>query len=143
MCTETVTHSRVKVEQNKRKAVFRNEERVDFEVSEIDGCLVTEGIRCDNLVSRKDDHSVMIELKGSDVSHACDQLFASVDHPEVTPLLKQNIGFLIVCSKYPRFDTFVRKAKDKAMKQYRAGFHVVKNSCEFDIDRVTAIDGPN
>ena len=142
MCTETVTHSKIKVEQNKRKATFCNEARDEYEISEVDGCLVTEGIRCDNLVSRKDDHSVLVELKGSDVSHACEQLFASVEHPTVAPLLKQNVGFLVICSKYPRFDTFVRRAKERAMKQYRAGFHVVKNSGEFDIERVTAIDGP-
>lgn len=143
MCTLTVDHSRVKVEENRMKAVFKNDDRFKYEVSEVDGYVITTGIRCDKLVSRKDDHSVLVELKGRNVEHACDQLFASASHPNVQPLLKPNIGFLIICSKYPKFDTFVRKAKDRAMKQYRAGFHVVKNAGEFEISRVTAIDGPN
>jgi hypothetical protein len=143
MCTEVVNHSRIKVEENKKKAIFLNEERREFEVSEVDGCLIRRGIRCDKLVSRKDDHSVLIELKGSDVAHACDQLFESVRHGSVRVLLKERVGFLVVCAKYPRFDTFVRKAKEKAMREFRAGFHVVKNSGEFYIERVTAIDGPH
>lgn len=143
MCTEVLRHSKIKVEQNKKKAIFDNPLRVEFEVSNIDGCVVTSGVRCDNLVSRKDDCSVLIELKGSDVSHACVQLFESAKHRDVVPLLKENIGFLVVCSKYPRFDTFVRKAKEKAAKEYAAGFHVVKNAGNFDIERVVAIDGPS
>ena len=83
-----------------------------------------------------------VELKGTDVSHACDQLFATARNASVMPLTKERIGFLIIASKYPRFDTFVRKAKDRAAKEYKAGFHVVNNEGEFDIVRVAAIDGP-
>jgi len=142
MCTSRVNHSKIKVEENKRKAIFNNPSRQDYEVSKVDGCLITNGIRCDNLVSRCDDLSVLVELKGGDVGHACDQLFQAVKDANVTPLLKGKAGFLVICSKYPRFDSFVRRAKERAAKEYKAGFHVVCNKGEFDIDRVVAIDGP-
>lgn len=141
-CTKSVNHSLVKVEQNKRKAVFRNPCNVQYDVTEVDGCLVNEGIRADYLVTEVRSTSVLVELKGADVSHACDQLLASVVHPEITPLLEDRIGFLVICSKYPRFDTFVAKAKQICARRYKAGFHVVVNQGEFDIARVAAIDGP-
>lgn len=142
MCTEKVAHSRVKVEENKRKAVFRNDDRREYEVTNIDGCLIKNERTCDKLVARCDDFSVLVELKGVGVDYACSQLFAAVEDRRVKPLLKSTTGFLVVCSKFPRFDTKVRKAKERAAKQYGSGFHVVCNQGEFDIARVAAIDGP-
>jgi len=141
-CTETVSHSRVKVEENSSKAIFKNDHREEFKISQVDGCLVKDGIRCDKLVSKPNTASVLVELKGSDVSHACDQLFASANHPAVKPLLEKRLGFLVICARVPRFDGFVLKAKQRAAKQFKAGFHIVKNRGEFDIERAVAIDGP-
>lgn len=141
-CTKSVNHSRIKVEENKKKAIFINEEKSEFRVSQVDGCLIKHGIRCDNLVSKAGTASVLVELKGVDVGHACEQLFNSVTHENVQPLLESKVGFLIICSRSPRFDGFVIKAKQKAAKQFNAGFHVVTNQGEFDIVRVVAIDGP-
>jgi hypothetical protein len=142
-CTKMVNHSKIKVEENKRKAIFNNPLNELYEVSIVDGCLVKEGIRCDSLVTKKDCLSVLIELKGTNVQHACNQLFAAVSHPNVNPLIDKKVGFLVICSKYPKFDTFVRKAKDRAAKQFRSGFHVVCNQGTFDIENVVKISGPN
>lgn len=142
MCTKQVSHSKIKVEENKRKAVFNNPLRELYEVSVVDGCLIKQGIRCDNLVSKKNSSSVLIELKGGDVAHAANQLFAAAVHPNVVSLVEDRIGFLVICSKFPKFDTFVRKAKDRAAKQFGAGFHVVCNQGTFDIETVVKISGP-
>ena len=141
-CTRAVTHSRIKVEENKRKAIFRNPQNDVYKVSVIDGCLVKDGVRSDFLVSKPDTASVIVELKGTDVEHACDQLFASAEHPNVAGLLENRLGFMVVCSRYPRFDAFVARAKQRAAKRYKAGFHVITKEGEFDIERAAAIDGP-
>ncbi|WP_162241549.1 hypothetical protein [Methylobacterium sp. Leaf117] len=141
-CTIVVSHKLVKVEENKRKAVFRNPESKEYRITKVDNCVVTEGPRTDYLVSEKGSVSVLVELKGKDVEHACEQLFASADHASVRPLLESRIGFVIVCSKYPRFDTFVAKAKNTAAKRYKSGFHVICDQRELDIIRAVAIDGP-
>jgi hypothetical protein len=142
-CIVTKTDSLIKVEENKRKAVFRNPHNKAYQVAKIDGCLVTDdGIRADFAVSDEGDQSVIVELKGSDVGHGCAQVLAAATHPSVKPHLKRRVGFLIVCSKFPKFDTQVRKAKDRAAKQFGSGFHVVCKHGEFDINRVLAINGP-
>src|SRR4051812_27602069 len=92
-CTRVLTHSSVKVEENKSRAVFSNPDRREYAVTKIDGCLVTEGRRADYVVTKEERVSVLVELKGVDVSHACDQLFASVEHPSVKPLLERRLGF--------------------------------------------------
>lgn len=142
-CTESVGHSRVRVQQHRQKAIFKNPARATYRISEVDGCLVRDGeLRCDYLVSEAGAVSVLVELKGGDVDHACDQLLASVEHAKVKPLLEGKIGFLIVCSRYPRIDTTVQRAKQKCAAKYKAGFHVVCGRRELEIRRVVAIDGP-
>lgn len=142
MCSRKTNVSRIKVEENGRKATFLNEIQHEYVVSVIDGCLIREGERADYLVSKKNVASAIVELKGKDVEHACSQLFSSASNEVVNKLIEKKFGFLVVCSKYPRFDTFVIRAKQRAMKQFKAGFHVVAKNIEYDIERVAAIDGP-
>ncbi|CUU41192.1 hypothetical protein BVIRIDIS_01800 [Blastochloris viridis] len=58
------------------------------------------------------------------------------------PLLKETVGFLVICSRYPRFDSFVAKAKTKCAREYKSGFHVICDKRELDIEKAAAIDGP-
>ena len=141
-CLETTKAPIVSIKENKRRAQFRNKSKDEFVIGVVDGCLIKEGPRTDYLVSKVGVASVLVELKGSDVGHACEQIFATVSHPSVSPMLEDKLGFLVICRKYPRFDSFVAKAKQRAMKQYKCGFHIVCNWGEFEIERVAAIDGP-
>lgn len=140
-CTITKTHSLVKVEQNRRAAVFKNPDHRTYKVTEVDGCLITQGMRADYLVQEEGGASVLIELKGKNVDHACEQLFASAKHSAVSSMITHGMGFLVICSKYPRFDTAVLKAKQRAAKEFRAGFHVVCDRGEFDINAIAKISG--
>jgi hypothetical protein len=140
-CTVTVTHTKVKVEENRRKATFLNPDRKRYKVTQVDNCVVTEGVRADFLVSEVGEASALVELKGKNVEHACNQLFASARHPSVTPLLEQKKGFVVVCSKWPRVDSFVLKAKDRARKEFGAGFHVFVGEGEFEMQQIAAING--
>ncbi|TAJ34808.1 hypothetical protein [Bosea sp. (in: a-proteobacteria)] len=136
-----MTHSIVKVEENQMVALFKNPERKEYHLYSVDGCVVTEGSRCDYLVSEVGGASVFVELKGKDVAHACEQLHATISNPVIKDLRENKVGFLVVCSKYPRFDSFVARAKTQFAKKYKAGFHVVTKRVEVDIHVVAAIDG--
>lgn len=140
-CLKVINHSFVKIEENQSTAVFRNPERKTYHVVSIDGCVITDGARCDYLVTEVGSVSVFVELKGKDVAYACEQLHATASNRDVSGLIEERIGFLVVCSKYPRFDSFVAKAKTRFAKQYKAGFHVVSRRAEVDIRSVAAIDG--
>ena len=89
-CIEVVSHSKVKVEEYKRKAIFLNDERKDYEIGRIDGCLVKSGIKADFYVSSPD-KTVLVELKGTNIDHACKQLFAAVENAEVKKRLREKI----------------------------------------------------
>lgn len=118
-CIETVRHSSVKVEEQKRKAIFSNPNKNPYQKGRIDGCLVSEGIRADYFVSGEG-KSVLVELKGCNIDHACKQLLLAAEHENVKPHLNEKIGFMIVCSRYPSHTSTVQLTEDKIRKKYKA-----------------------
>jgi hypothetical protein len=140
-CTRIIDHSFVKVEQKNKKAIFINNERSLYEVTDIDNCLITDGQRCDYMVTKMSSVSALIELKGSDINHACRQLLVIVEHEAVKPLLADKLGFLIVCKRYPGFDTTVSRAKNTIAKRYKAGLHIACGKKQIDIEELSKING--
>ena len=140
-CTKISKDPLIKVEENGRKAVFINSYAKKYRISKIDGCIVTAGPRTDFLVSEIGNSSILVELKGKDLKHACEQLFASAQHENVRPLLENKVGFLIICSRFPRFDTYVARAKTHAARVYKTGFHVKCDQRELEINKIVTIKG--
>ena len=80
-CICKTKDSQIKFEENKRKIVFENPSRLSYERVDVDGCTITEGIRCDKLLLSEDEHEERyVELKGTDVMHAIDQLEETIKH---------------------------------------------------------------
>ena len=74
-CITPTTDTKIKFEENNRKILFLNPKRVEYKKVQVDGCILTDGIRCDNLLLSVDEHEERyVELKGVDVIHAIDQL---------------------------------------------------------------------
>lgn len=74
-CICETTDSQIKFEENKRKVVFQNPQRRSYKCVDVDGCTIKDGIKCDKLLLSADEHEERyVELKGTDVMHAIDQL---------------------------------------------------------------------
>lgn len=115
-CVERISHSRITVSEKGKTVTFINDDRNTYERVRVDNCLVTSGPRADWIVTEVGVSSVIIELKGKDVDHAVDQLFSTISNTECKPWLEKSIKMLIVCAKYPSFDTKVARAQVKARK---------------------------
>lgn len=107
-----------------RKVTFQNKSADEYQIVQVDDCVIKSGIRCDKLVTKTGTGSIFLELKGKDVEHACDQLERTAAHADMASLAEKKIGFLIICSRYPRFDSYVMKAKQRIAKKYGAGLHI-------------------
>ncbi len=99
---------------------------------EVDDCVITEGRRCDWLVRLDDATSreeIYVELKGSDILHAVDQLEATINK-----LLIDCKQFpkrcLVACSRSPLTGTDVQKYKARFHNRFRAAFQVVRDGAE-------------
>ncbi|MEI4517828.1 MULTISPECIES: hypothetical protein [unclassified Stenotrophomonas] len=143
--------SRVKVEENGRSAIFVNEEKRTFHRVKVDGGLVKDTLCADYVVSKQDVGSVVIELKGTDIEHAVDQIDATVTIMKSckAPKAKGRRGIaqlpmagLIVCSKYPRADTTFQKKQKKFVAKHGSPLHCVSGKGEFFIEKVLSFNGP-
>lgn len=123
--------------ENKRKAYFSNPTPSDHIVGSIDGCIIKNGQRADNFIANEN-KIVLIEFKGKDIEHACDQLFASAEHAEMQDYIRdKSLAFLIVASNYPRAaNTKVQIAQSKAKKKYKARLRVVCGHSHCSIDEL-------
>jgi hypothetical protein len=135
-CTKTVSHTIVMVEENKRKAKFANPESKKFVITRVDDCIITDGIRCDYLVTKSGVASIFVELKGNDVDHACDQLESTVANELVSKLLEKRLGFVIVCSKYPKIDTTIQRAKNRIAGKYKAILQVHSHEGNYEVEKI-------
>lgn len=140
-CTIVCKHSKIKVEENGKKVIFSNLSNDEFKITQIDNCLIKEGVRADRLVTKTGVASVIVELKGKDIAHAIKQVFATMNYKEIKDKCENNIGFLIVCSRVPRIGYDIIKAKTFASREYKAGFHVKERAVDVDITEVAKIDG--
>ena len=74
-CIRVTTDSQIKFEENKCKVIFLNPQRTSYKCVDVDGCTIKDGIKCDKLLLSSDEHEeYYVELKGTDVMHAIDQL---------------------------------------------------------------------
>lgn len=79
-CVLEVDDSQIKFEENKRKIIFLNPERHAYKKVDVDGCTIKDGMRCDKLLLSTDEREERyVELKGTDVMHAIEQLEATIN----------------------------------------------------------------
>jgi len=134
-CVATVTHSNITVSEKGRRANFRNPENELYQKARVDGCLVTSGVRCDWIVTKIGVGSVLVELKGSDIAHAFDQLLATLQHVHCKCWLEKRRAMLVVCSKYPAFDTG-RARREEVARKKGLRLKVVCNEADLHIEEL-------
>jgi hypothetical protein len=141
-CTETLTHTRIKVDDKRslRWAVFLNPRRAAIEKIRVDGCLVTKSVAADWIVSKANCVDVVVELKGRDVGHAIQQVVATLrfwsKHAECKQ--KDHLAALIVCTQYPRDNTKIERARRQIAQQHHAPLHVKSRNLEYAFEALAS-----
>jgi len=125
-CIESLSHSKIKVHDRGTNvsAVFLNPERRIVQRIRVDGCLAPAGqTAADFLVSLPSIVDVIVELKGTDLRRALEQVEATVEFlqnrknfqkkPPNSPLT----GILIICSEYPSKNPRIQRKRDALGKR--------------------------
>lgn len=144
-CTQTTNHSKIKLSdpKSKRHAIFSNPSKEDYQKTAADGCWRKQEI-CADWVLTNETHSMqaIIELKGSDVAHAIEQIIATATTLEKEEKIAKISAGLIVCTQYPSVDTKIQRGRLSFKKRFNAPIHVVTKSQEFNLAKVVKFDGP-
>jgi hypothetical protein len=125
-CIESLRHTKVKVHDKGTNvsAVFLNPEKRTVERIRVDGCLAPSGqTAADFLVSMPNIVDVIVELKGTDLRKAFEQVEATVDFLQQRRNIPRKppnsavIGILIVCAEYPSKNPRIQSKRDSLRKR--------------------------
>jgi hypothetical protein len=128
-CETKVKDSIIKIsEKRSRHATILNKEKSEFRKIAYDGCCKINETACDWIVVKQDVGTLAIELKGSDIDHACDQIIKTFNDIKSDKTLPEKLAALIVCTRVPRVDTKLQRAKLKLAMNYKAPLTVKEDA---------------
>lgn len=136
-CSTSIDDSRIKLsDPRSTSAMFKNEGRARHTKTKIDGCVVKDTTAADWLLKKDSVGAVIVELKGSDVAHALNQIRATVKIVKEHNLVRRGdrFGALVVCNCTPKpVLTKIQIAKDELGKQ-KIKLTVTSSTNEFQIE---------
>jgi len=132
-CSAFLRHKKLALSGKKTTTFYLlNPTEREVEKIEVDGCVIMEGIRCDWLVRLNDATSkeeIYVELKGSDVYHAVEQLRTSVERLSADRAKYPKRCF-IVFNRNPMIGTDLQKYKAQFWQKFKSGLELVKDGAE-------------
>lgn len=128
-CVTSVSHSTIRFEENNRTIYFQNPSRKVYKCVQVDGCAMTDGIRCDKMLTSADEHSEhYVELKGTEVGHAIRQLQKSIE--TLGEYNEDRHAYVVSTNVMPAISTLVQKAKKVFKERYNAELRVKERVLE-------------
>lgn len=121
-------------ENGKRYSVEVKSQR-QSSVFQVDGQIICNGNKCDKFIALEDGNdctAIFVELKGKDISHAIDQLKATVTHThfQPKPTKADKVRARIVtpgCGPSSASKAKLETAKIRFLKQYNIELRVIKS----------------
>lgn len=124
-CTETNTNRLVVFKENKSKLTIENTRQLLATKIKVDGCQITEGLRCDFLYIL-DNQEFFIELKGQDLSQAIRQLEETIRQLSLDEKKQVKTSF-IICTRSPLSSAKIQNLQVRFKKYYNSDL-IVKSS---------------
>lgn len=104
---------------NRSKFRLHNPNRASIKIVQVDDCVIKEGIRCDYLLVLPSEQEVYVELKGSDVKHAVEQISRSIGLLTCNCHAVVKLCF-IASTRCPINSTEIQNLKRKFRQKYNA-----------------------
>lgn len=142
-CRQSTKVAKILCEENRRKACFLNPRNEEYFKTKVDGCLVRNAVASDWVISRDKVGDVIVELKGKDVDHAVQQIWATAELWRRKGLRMGRLAGLVVCNQYPSIDTKIQRAKLALARAFQAPLHVVCGNYEYSVENVLSFKGPH
>ena len=128
---QITTDSNIKFEENKRKINFLNPNRHTYKKIQVDGGAIkdTKISKCDNLLVSDDEREERyVELKGTDVLHAIDQLETTIR--ELGEYKDNRHAYVVGTNVAPAYNTEIQKKALLFRKNYNSELLVREKQLE-------------
>ena len=136
-CKVDTEGSEIVFKENKKTMIYHNPKKKKCRKIQVDGCVITEGLRCDKLLLYGDNNESSVEsyveLKGEDVSHAIDQILTTI--PQIHKKGNKVQAFIVPtnCSTKTIEKTFIMINKLKKKYGKDSQLKIKNNICECTI----------
>lgn len=114
------------------KMTFNNPSQKNITKIRVDGCLIKDGRKCDYLVINHDQTEHFVELKGTKIYDACEQIELTIKALSKSIHKKLKYSF-IVSSACPLITTDVQKLKIHFKKNYNCILTVKNIDCKHNL----------
>lgn len=130
--TTLTTESKIKFEEKGKKIIFINSNRLSYKKIQVDGGILTDGIRCDNLLLSQDEKSeYYIELKGKDVQHAIEQIDYTICR--IGEFNDNRHAFIISTKVSPAIDTIIQRGMKHFRKKHNSSLFIKERYHEVNL----------
>lgn len=131
-CIAETNNSIEKFEENRSAFKIHNKKRIKLSRRKVDGCLISDGIKCDwLLVDEKSKTEIYIELKGCDIEHAVKQICKTVEI--LSNEAAKKWGY-VICTRSPMSATEIQRATKSVARSHGLSLRVRKTVHEEDIE---------
>ena len=133
-CEDKHTEERFSVSEQRSEVIFLNPLKQAVRHITVDGCVFkdTDGKRCDHLVNVSEANlSVLVELKGSDMATAFEQLIITQGH--LADHINRRKHWIICYSGSPRFDTNIQNLTLQARRESQAKLFVAESPYSYPL----------
>ncbi len=132
ICVTESTDSIIRFGEKRSVIRFHNNNRLLFKKVQVDGCAITDGIKCDYLLcSENEQDEYFIELKGSDISHAIDQLRATI--LQLGEYNNNRHAFVVCTNVAPILSTEIQRAKSEFKQRFNSDLLIKKTPFELSL----------
>lgn len=111
--------------RTRSQLVISNPNRNEVTVIKVDGCEIADNStpRCDFAIDVHTDLEIYVELKGSDIKHAIEQIESTISIISSSPQLARKLC-IVVSTRVPRQGTNIQALQRRFMLRYRATLRI-------------------
>lgn len=133
-CEEYKSDTKIVLQENKSKITFLNPNKDTILIIKVDGCVIkdTETLRCDYTVVPCDQIEIYVELKGSDIIHAVNQIESTISLLSDNPQTIKKFCF-VVSTRVPKQTTSIQQLQSRFKKKFNASFRIKNIQDVYDL----------
>lgn len=133
-CEECKTDSKIVLKENRSKITFLNPKQDSILIIKVDGCAIkdTETLKCDFALVPSQEVEVYVELKGSDIFHAVEQIESTIKWISEDPKKIRKLCF-VVSTRVPKQTTSIQQLQSQFKKKFNASFRIKNLQDECDL----------
>ncbi len=131
-CEDITNDIKIVLIEKHSKITFINNLKKDVKKIIIDDCVIKKGARCDYLLIDNADVCYWIELKGTDIKHAIEQLNATIK--QFYDKTNQSYSFVVSTKVNPSLSTTIQVNKRYFIEHFKSILNVKNSPCEFDLE---------